>query len=129
MTEAPIGPGPRVFTVDSAGATGYTVNSDGTLSNFAISTNLQAKNVSESTLPPTAQPVNLMSPSTGLWATDLNGDVVDLFNGSPQAFKLAIPVATSGSPATMPVFVAGAQQLSGGSANMLSARTFPIPRP
>lgn len=113
MTEAPIGPGPLVFTLDETGSTGYTVNSDGTLSNFAISTTLQAKNVSESTLPPTAHPVNLMAPSSGLWATDLSGNVVDLFTGSPQAFKLAIPVATAASPATMPVFVAGSAQLSG----------------
>jgi DNA-binding beta-propeller fold protein YncE len=113
LTEAQIGPGPRVFTIDEVGATGYTVNSDGTLSNFAISPSLQAKNVSESTLPPTAQPVNLLSPSNGLWAADLNGDVVDLFAGSPQAFKLAIPVATSGSPATMPVLVAGAPSTTG----------------
>lgn len=107
IDETPIGPGPRVFTVDQAGASGYTLNSDQTLSNFALSQNLQAKNVSESTLPPTAQPVNLMSPASALLATDLNGDVVDLFNGSPEAFRLAIPVATAGSPATMPVFVAG----------------------
>jgi DNA-binding beta-propeller fold protein YncE len=113
MTEAPIGPGPRVFTLDEGGATGYTVNSDGTLSNFALSTTLQAKDVSRSTLPPTAQPVNLMAPSAGLWATDLSGDVVDLFTGSPEAFKLAIPVATSTSAATMPVFVAGSGTLSG----------------
>lgn len=109
LTEAPIGPGPKVFTLDGTGSTGYTVNSDGTLSNFAITTNLQAKNVSESTLLSTAQPVNLTTPSNGLLATDLNGDVVDVFTGSPQAFKLAIPVATSGSPATMPVLVVGSQ--------------------
>ena len=107
MTEAPIGPGPKVFTIDAVGATGYTLNSDGTLSNFALQTSLQAKNVSESTLPPTAEPVNLFSPSNVLFATDLDDDVADLFNGSPEAFKLAIPVATSGSPATMPVLVAG----------------------
>ncbi|HVN92610.1 MAG TPA: hypothetical protein VMT38_02890 [Terracidiphilus sp.] len=107
MTEAPIGPGPTVFTIDAVGGTGYTINSNKTLSNFELSTNLQAKNVSESTLSPASLPVNLMAPSNGLWATDLNGDVVDLFTGSPQAFKLAIPVATSGSPATMPVLTAG----------------------
>ncbi len=107
LTEAPIGPGPRVFTIDGFGSTGYTVNSDGTLSNFALITSLQAKNVSESTLPPTAEPVNLFAPTAALWATNLNGDVADLFNGSPQAFKLAIPVATAGSPATMPVLMAG----------------------
>jgi DNA-binding beta-propeller fold protein YncE len=120
MTEAPIGPGPRVFTLDEIGSTGYTVNSDGTLSNFAITTSLQAKNVSQSTLPPTAQPVNLMAPSTGLWATDLNGDVVDQFLGSPQAFQRAIPVATSTSPATMPMFVAGSAKVSGQREYVLS---------
>ena len=38
MTEATIGPGPTAFTLDELGATGYTMNSDGTLSNFSIST-------------------------------------------------------------------------------------------
>jgi DNA-binding beta-propeller fold protein YncE len=113
LTEATIGPGPTAFTLDQLGATGYTVNSDGTLSNFAITTSLQTKNISFSTLSPTSQIVNLMPPSSGLWATDLNGDVVDIFQGSPQAFKLAIPVATSASTATMPMFIAGSPNLSG----------------
>jgi hypothetical protein len=114
LTEAPIGPGPKVFTIDEVGATGYTINSDGTLSNFAITTSLQAKNVSESTLPTTAVPVNLMAPSSGLWATDLNDNVVDLFTGSPEAFKLAIPVTgTVTSPSSMPVMVMGSPTLTG----------------
>ncbi|MGD0482406.1 MAG: hypothetical protein ABSA42_19715 [Terracidiphilus sp.] len=120
LTEATIGPGPTAFTLDVLGATGYTVNSDGTLSNFAITTSLQTKNVSFSTLSPTSQIVNLMPPSSGLWATDLNGDVVDLFQGSPQAFKLAIPVATSVSSATMPMFIAGSSSLSGQREYVLS---------
>jgi DNA-binding beta-propeller fold protein YncE len=114
LTEAPIGPGPKVFTIDEVGATGYTINSDGTLSNFAITTSLQAKNVSESTLPTTAVPVNLMAPSSGLWATDLNDNVVDLFTGSPEAFKLAIPVTgTVTNPSSMPVMVMGSPTLTG----------------
>ncbi len=113
MVEAPIGPGPTVFTLDETGTLGYTVNSDGTLSNFGINTQLQAKNVSTSTLPPTAEPANLTAPSGALWVTDLHGDMVDRFQGSPEAFKLAIPVSTSGSPATMPVIVAGAPTLAG----------------
>jgi DNA-binding beta-propeller fold protein YncE len=120
LTEATIGPGPTAFTLDELGATGYTVDSDGTLSNFAITTSLQTKNVSFSTLSPTSQIVNLMPPSSGLWATDLNGDVVDLFQGSPQAFKLAVPVATSASPATMPMFIAGSATLSGQREYVLS---------
>ncbi|MGA9061196.1 MAG: hypothetical protein WB341_05955 [Terracidiphilus sp.] len=121
MTEAPIGPGPTVFTLDEPGSTGLTVNSDGTLSNFGITTTLQAKNVLESTLPPTAKPVNLTLPAGELLATDLSSDVVDLFSGSPEAFKLAIPViGTAANPATMPMFVAGAPNLTGQREYVLS---------
>jgi len=124
LNETPIGPGPTVFSIDETGSTGYTYNFDHTLSNFAISPSLQAKNVSESTLPVfsglPAQPVNLMAPSNGLWVTDLNGNFVDLFSGSPQAFKLQIPVATSASLATMPVFVAGSPSTSGQREYVLS---------
>src|ERR1700677_2121974 len=42
---APIGNGPETFTIDSVGGNGYTLNSDGTLSNFPISSSLQAKQV------------------------------------------------------------------------------------
>jgi len=113
MDEVPIGPGPKDFTLDALGANGYTINSDGTLSNFSIQTSLQAKNVSTSTLPPTAIPVNLTAPTSGLWATDLDGNLVDLFTGSPQAYKLSIPIASAESPATMPMMVAGAPSSSG----------------
>jgi len=92
---APIGPGPLAFTLDETGSTGYTLNSDGTLSNFPVSSTLQAKQVTYTTLPSTAQPLNLFSPSAGLFASDLNGSVTDAFTGFPQTFKLAIPVGTT----------------------------------
>src|ERR1700733_5969018 len=40
MALAPIGPGPLAFSMDENGATGYTVNSDGTVTNFPVSTQL-----------------------------------------------------------------------------------------
>jgi DNA-binding beta-propeller fold protein YncE len=98
---APIGNGPVTFTIDALGGNGYTVNSDGTLSNFPISSSLQAKQVEYTTLPATAIPVNLFSPSSGLYAADLSGDVADVFSGFPQAFKLSIPVAAT------PVMIVG----------------------
>jgi len=98
---APIGVGPVTFTIDEVGGNGYTINSDGTLSNFPLSSNLQAKSVTYTTLPSTAAPVNLYSPSAGLFAADLTGNVVDVFSGFPQTFKLAIPVAST------PVILAG----------------------
>jgi YVTN family beta-propeller protein len=95
MATAPIGPGPTSFTIDQTGSSGYTVNSDGTLTNFPVSAALQQKSVQYSTLPSTANIVSLFSPSTGLWASDLTGDVVDVLSGFPATFKLAIPVAAT----------------------------------
>lgn len=104
MAQAQIGPGPRAFTVDENGSTGYTVNSDGTLTNFDVSTSLRSdpQHVRYSTLPTTAQPVGLFSPSAGLWAADLDGDVADVLTGSPQTLKLSIPVAP------IPITITGA---------------------
>jgi hypothetical protein len=73
LAQADIGVGPTAFTLDVSGTEGYTLNSNGTLTNFPVSSTLQSKQVTYSTLPSTAQPVNLFSPSSGLWAADLCG--------------------------------------------------------
>lgn len=101
MAEAPIGPNPQSFTIDESGSSGYTINSDGTLTNFPVSTQLQEKQVNYSTLPTTSQPVGMYSPSSGLWVTDQDGNIVDVLTGSPQTFKLAVPVAPT------PIAIAG----------------------
>lgn len=96
MVQAPIGPNPFAFTLDSTGSNGYTVNSDGTLTNFQVSSSEpQVKDIHYSTLPPAAQIVGLFSPTTGLWVSDLNQNVIDVLAPSTaaQSFKLAIPVA------------------------------------
>jgi hypothetical protein len=107
MAQAPIGPGPSVFTIDQGGFTGYTLNSDGTITNFPISTSLQQKQITYTTVPSTARIVNLMAPSAGLWAADLSNDSIDLFQSSPETFKLSIPVQPT------PVFIAGSGRLTG----------------
>ncbi len=119
MTEATIGPGPSAFTIDAFGSNGYTLNSNNTLSNFAITTSLQTKQVSFSSLSISSNIVNL-SPANQLWATDLNNnagsqnnDLVDLFGGLPAAFQKAVPVASSGVAPTLPVLVAGANVQNG----------------
>jgi YVTN family beta-propeller protein len=117
VSGVPIGPGPSAFTVDETGSNGYTINSDGTLTNFPVSTTLQAKNVTYTTLPNRAEPLNLFSPSSGLWAADLCAtfppsnvceNAADVFTGSPQAFVLSIPLAsTSPTVVNTPVMVVG----------------------
>ncbi len=101
MAQAPIGPGPLAFTLDETGSNGYTVNSDGTLTNFQVSSTFQAKNIQYTTLPTTADVVNLFSPSAGLWTADLSGNVIDVLTGFPGTFKLAVPVAPT------PVMIVG----------------------
>ena len=131
LAEAPIGPGPVAFTIDGFGGTGYTVNSDGTLSNFTLSAigsgALQAKFVTYTTLASATQnapphpPINMFSPSAGLWTADLGGSYVDIFTGSPQAFKLAIPVATT------PVMIVGSGSI--GQYNYAISQQLPSPTP
>jgi DNA-binding beta-propeller fold protein YncE len=107
LAVAPIGNGPTAFTMDGIASYGYTFNSDHTISNFPITTMLQAKNVLDTTLPSTAAPLNFFTPIGGLWATDLDGNVADVFNGFPQTFKLSIPVGSAAVPATTPVTIGG----------------------
>jgi YVTN family beta-propeller protein len=94
MAQQPIGIGPKALTVDEYGSTAYTVNSDGTLTTFPVSTSFQSKNVEDITLFPTTKLTGLYSPTTGVWASDLDKNVVDyLASGSPDTFSMSIPVA------------------------------------
>lgn len=93
VAQSPIGPGPLAFSIDETGSNGYTVNSDGTLTNFPVSNQLQQKNITYTTLPATSESVGLFSPSAGLWVADLNGNVANVLTGVPETLKLAIPVA------------------------------------
>jgi DNA-binding beta-propeller fold protein YncE len=95
LATAPIGIGPLTFSLDQLGSTGYTINSDHTLTNFPVSNTLQAKYVNDTTLDPNAVPVNLFAPTSNLWAADLENNVVDVFTGSPQTFLRSIPVAAT----------------------------------
>jgi hypothetical protein len=77
LAYANIGPGPSLFSLSESGTSGYTLNSDGTLSNFPVSQSLQAKQVTFTTLnspsepgPPHA-PVSLFTPASGMWTADL----------------------------------------------------------
>ncbi len=107
LAQAPIGPGPSVFTIDGTGFDGYTVNSDGTISNFPVSSSLQEKQVTYTSLSSSGQaapphpPANIFSPSFGMWTADQGGSYIDYFSGSPEGFKLAVPVTAT------PVTIAG----------------------
>jgi YVTN family beta-propeller protein len=112
MAEAPLGQGstgssPIAFTIDENSSDGYTINSDGTITIFPVSTYLQQKLESYTTLPATAQPVNMTVTSNALWIADLYGNVVDYFTAPPAAFQFPIPVSAGGQAVTTPVAIAG----------------------
>ena len=71
------------------------------MTNFPVSSSLQEKNVYYTTLPTTANLVNVSSLSGGLWVADLDKNVVDLFTGSPETFLRSIPLAPT------PVMIVG----------------------
>jgi DNA-binding beta-propeller fold protein YncE len=111
MATAPIGPGPVTFNLSSSGSQAWTLDSDGTVANIPVSTSLQSKNVFYSTLNaiPAAGTVGdlngidpvvqLFSGSAGFYALDTLHNEVDVLTGSPDAFKLVVPVDIS--PVTM----------------------------
>jgi len=110
MATATIGPGPTAFTLDETGYNGYTINSNGTLTNIPVTTSLQTKNIIYSTLTSTAKPLNLFSPSSGLWVADLCATIppstacenaTDVFTGIPETLMPSIPLAPT------PVMVVG----------------------
>ena len=111
---APIGPGPDTFNLNTGGSLAWSLNGDGTLSNIPATTNLQAKQITYSTLAPipTSGPfagknpvVALFGGAAALYALDVNTNALDVLTGSPDAFKLVIPVDPT--PVTM-VGVSGA---------------------
>jgi YVTN family beta-propeller protein len=101
IASAAVGISPTSFSLDANGSTGYTLNRDHTLTVFPVSPNLQEKLIQFTTLPPLAQPLNLFSPTAGLWSTDLQGNLLDIFIGNPLAFLNSIPLAPT------PVMVLG----------------------
>ena len=120
MATAPIGPGPMTMTLNGGGTQSWTRNVDGTVSNIPVTTNLQAKQITYSTLneiPPVGTPtdpagldpvVALFGGSLGLYALDVNLNELDVLTGSPAAFKLDVPVDQS--PVTA-VSVSGATRI------------------
>ena len=90
LAQATIGNFPLDFTLDAPGATAYTIDRDGSLSDIPISTSLQTKNVSTSTLTATAIPINTITGSGVLYVVDQASDQLDVLSGTPPGLKQAI---------------------------------------
>lgn len=100
-----LGVNPYYLALNSAGTTGYTLNSDNTVTSFDISTTLISSNVLESTLPAGATPVSLFATNTNTYISDPGTSAVDLLTGTPAALKQELPVSSGYTP----VYVTGSQ--------------------
>jgi hypothetical protein len=101
LVTATLGVNPYYLVLNAGGNTGYTLNSDGTMNSFGISTTLISSQVQETTLLPASNPVSLFSTSNSTFISDAGVNAVDQLIGSPPALKQELPIATGYSPLYM----------------------------
>jgi YVTN family beta-propeller protein len=103
MVTATIGLNPYYMALNYNGNTGYTLNSDRTLTTFGITTSLISSQVLQTTLLAGANPVSVTATQYSTYIADPGVNAVDQLFGSPPALKQELPVASAYSP----VYVVG----------------------
>ncbi|HEY0797259.1 MAG TPA: YncE family protein [Acidisarcina sp.] len=85
---------PLGFAENASGGQALTVNSDGTLNGFAVSSSIQTKNVTTSSLLPGVGPFNVLSTTGVYYIAERNAvpNVVGVLTGSPPGTQQDVPV-------------------------------------
>lgn len=91
LVTAKIGANPQYLTLAPGGSTGYTLNGDGTVNSFGVSTGLISSQVNETTLPLGANPSTLISEGGSIYITEPGRDSVAQLTGTPPSLKLELP--------------------------------------
>ena len=107
MVTASVGVNPYYLALNSTGNEGYTLNSDGTVNSFAITTSLMTNDVQQTTLLPGANPASLFPEGTYTFIDQPGRNSVAEFTGIPPALQQELP-ATPGYQPIYTVGVAGA---------------------
>jgi YVTN family beta-propeller protein len=92
LITANLGVAPYYLNLSAAGTTGYTLNGDGTVTSFDISTSLQTKDVQQTTLLAGANPVSVFPQGGSTYITEAGRNAVAQLQGSPPALKQELPV-------------------------------------
>ncbi|MGH9595520.1 MAG: YncE family protein, partial [Edaphobacter sp.] len=103
LITAQIGVNPYYLILGSGGAIGYTLNSDHTLTTFAISTQLLQSQILQTTLLPGANPLSVFPGSGSTYVSDPGLHAVSQFTGLPLNLRQELGI----DPAFTPVYVAG----------------------
>jgi DNA-binding beta-propeller fold protein YncE len=86
-----IGVNPLYLQLANTGFEGYTLNGDGTLTSFSVSTSLLASQVLQSTLLPNSNPVAIYSQGTYLYIAETGRNSVAELSGLPPAIQQELP--------------------------------------
>ena len=103
LITAQIGVNPYYLILNSGGNTGYTLNSDHTLTTFDISTQLLQSQVLQTTLLPGANPVSIFPEGANTYVTDPGLSAISQFVGQPLNLQQELGI----NPAFTPIYVAG----------------------
>ncbi len=93
LINATLGVAPYYLAVDSTGSTGYTLNSDGTVNSFDISTQLLSNAILQTTLvPSTPLPNSIFPQGVNVYITEPGRASVAQLQNSPPALRQELPV-------------------------------------
>ncbi len=99
LINATLGIAPYYLAVDSTGSTGYTLNGDGTVNSFGISTSLLSNEILQATLIPgptgSALPNSIFPQGTSTYVTQPARNSVAQLQGSPPALRQELPVGAN----------------------------------
>ena len=99
----PIGVDPYYLVLNSGGNTGYTLNSDHTLTTFDISPSLLPSQILQTTLLPGANPVSIFPEGANTYVSDPGLNVVSQFVSQPLNLQQQLAI----NPAFTPLYVVG----------------------
>jgi DNA-binding beta-propeller fold protein YncE len=103
LITAQIGVNPYYLILNSGGNTGYTLNSDHTLSTFDISTSLLQSQILQTTLLPGANPVSIFPEGANTYVTDPGLNAISQFVGQPLNLQQELGI----NSAFTPIYVVG----------------------
>jgi DNA-binding beta-propeller fold protein YncE len=103
LITAQIGVDPYYLVLNAGGTTGYTLNSDHTLTTFDVDTALLQSNILQTTLLPGASPVSIFPEGTNTYVTDPGLNVISQFTGQPLNLQQQLSI----DPAFTPIYVTG----------------------
>jgi len=90
-----IGVNPQYFQIASTGFEGYTINGDGTLNSFSISSSLLFSDVLQTTLLPNSNPISLYQQGAYTYIAESGRNAIAQLAGLPPAVQQELPTGAN----------------------------------